>query len=70
VWLDTVGIVLEALLLTAIVVVSLTAYTYWAAKNGHDFSFLGPILFTSLIVIVLFGFVQVLSSAPVFPPLT
>jgi FtsH-binding integral membrane protein len=52
------GIVLEALLLTAIVVVSLTAYTYWAAKNGYDFSFLGPILFTSLIVIVLFGLVQ------------
>jgi FtsH-binding integral membrane protein len=52
------AIVLEALLLTAIVVVSLTAYTYWAAKRGHDFSFLGPILFTSLVIVVMFGFVQ------------
>jgi len=52
------AIVLEALLLTAIVVVSLPAYTYWAAKRGHDFSFLGPILFTSLVIVVMFGFVQ------------
>jgi FtsH-binding integral membrane protein len=56
--LDPAAIVLEALLLTAIVVVSLTAYTYWAAKRGHDFSFLGPILFTSLVIVVMFGFVQ------------
>lgn len=51
-------IVLEALILTAIVVVSLTAYTYWAAKKGHDFHFLGPILFTSLMVLILFGLLQ------------
>lgn len=52
-------IVLEALILTLAVVLSLTAYTHWAARRGHDFSFLGPILFTSLIVVVLFGFIQV-----------
>lgn len=55
---------LEALILTAVVVVSLTAYTYWAAKQGHDFSFLGPILFTSIIILLLFGFIQVLLEAP------
>jgi FtsH-binding integral membrane protein len=52
-------IVLEALILTAAVVVSLTAYTYWAASKGYDFSYLGPILFVSLIVLVLFGIIQV-----------
>ena len=52
-------IVLEALILTAAVVVSLTAYTYWAAKQGHDFSFLGPILFASIMVLFLFGIIQV-----------
>jgi len=51
-------IVLEALILTAAVVVSLTAYTYWAAKQGHDFSFLGPILFASIMVLFLFGIIQ------------
>ncbi|KAG0578895.1 hypothetical protein M758_4G060700 [Ceratodon purpureus] len=52
-------IVLEALLLTAVVVFSLTAYTHWAARKGYDFSFLGPILFTSLMIVLLFGFIQV-----------
>lgn len=52
-------IVLEALILTAAVVFSLTGYTFWASKKGKDFSFLGPILFSSLIVIILFGFIQV-----------
>jgi FtsH-binding integral membrane protein len=51
-------IVLEALLLTATVVLSLTAYTYWASKNGYDFNFLGPILFVSVIVLVVFGLIQ------------
>ena len=53
-------IVLEALILTAAVVFSLTGYTFWASKKGKDFSFLGPILFSSLIVIILFGFIQVM----------
>ena len=54
---------LEALILTAVVVLSLTAYTHWAARKGHDFSFLGPMLFTSLWIVILFGFIQVCSSA-------
>ncbi|XP_038720692.1 BI1-like protein [Tripterygium wilfordii] len=51
-------IVLEALILTGAVVSSLTGYTFWAAKKGKDFSFLGPILFTSLIILILTGFIQ------------
>ncbi|XP_071723381.1 BI1-like protein [Rutidosis leptorrhynchoides] len=52
------SIVLEALILTAAVVSSLTGYTFWAAKRGKDFSFLGPILFTSLVILVLTSFMQ------------
>ncbi|XP_044500451.1 BI1-like protein [Mangifera indica] len=51
-------IVLEALILTSAVVCSLTGYTFWASKKGKDFSFLGPILFTSLIILVLTSFMQ------------
>jgi len=51
-------IVLEALILTAAVVVSLTAYTYWAASKGYDFSYLGPILFVGVIILILFGIIQ------------
>lgn len=43
-------VIWESALLTTVVVVCLTLYTFWAARRGHDFSFLGPILFTSLIV--------------------
>nr|PNR48182.1 hypothetical protein PHYPA_012657 [Physcomitrium patens] len=45
--------------LTTMVVVSLTGYTYWAAKKGMDFHFLGPLLFTSLLVLNFFGFIQI-----------
>ncbi|XP_028065949.1 BI1-like protein [Camellia sinensis] len=51
-------IVLEALILTSAVVVSLTGYTFWASKKGKDFSYLGPILFTSLFTLFLAGFIQ------------
>ncbi|TXG71858.1 hypothetical protein EZV62_000437 [Acer yangbiense] len=51
-------IVLEALILTSAVVCGLTGYTFWASKKGKDFSFLGPILFTSLLVLILTSFMQ------------
>ncbi|KAL8171335.1 hypothetical protein V2J09_023139 [Rumex salicifolius] len=51
-------IVLEALILTSAVVCSLTAYTFWASKRGKDFSFLGPILFSCLIILIVTGFIQ------------
>ncbi|KAG8370119.1 hypothetical protein BUALT_Bualt14G0084300 [Buddleja alternifolia] len=47
-------IVLEALILTSAVVAALTGYTFWASKKGKDFSFMGPILFTSLFILMFF----------------
>ncbi|KAJ6336043.1 hypothetical protein OIU78_012612 [Salix suchowensis] len=35
-------VILESAILTSVVVVSLTMYTFWAARRGHDFNFLGP----------------------------
>ncbi|URE42059.1 Transmembrane BAX inhibitor motif-containing protein 4, partial [Musa troglodytarum] len=52
-------IVLEALILTSAVVLSLTGYTFWASRKGKDFSYLGPILFAALIVLILTTFIQV-----------
>lgn len=52
-------VILEAVILTAVVVVSLTLYTFWAVKRGHDFNFLGPFLFGALIVLVVFSFIQI-----------
>ncbi|KAK4798223.1 hypothetical protein SAY86_030549 [Trapa natans] len=52
-------IVLEALILTSAVVCALTGYTFWASKKGKDFSFLAPILFTSLVVLIMTSFLQV-----------
>lgn len=52
-------IVLEAAILTSVVVVGLTLYTFWAAKRGQDFSFLGPFLFSAVLVLIVFGLIQV-----------
>ncbi|KAF3794545.1 BI1-like protein [Nymphaea thermarum] len=51
-------IVLEALILTSTVVCSLTGYTFWAVKKGKDFSYLGPILFSGLILLIVTGLIQ------------
>lgn len=53
-------VILEALILTTGVVLALTLYTFWAAKRGYDFSFLGPMLSTALMVLILFCFIQLL----------
>ncbi|KEH23825.1 hypothetical protein MtrunA17_Chr7g0260311 [Medicago truncatula] len=53
-------VILEAVILTTVVVFSLTLYTFWAAKRGHDFSFLGPFLFAALLVLLVFAFIQIL----------
>lgn len=52
------SIILEALILTAAVVISLTAYTFWAARRGYDFSFLGPMLFAGVMILFLFVLFQ------------
>lgn len=51
--------ILEAAILTTVVVLSLTVYTFWAAKKGYDFNFLGPFLFGALIVLMVFALIQV-----------
>ncbi|KAI4342718.1 hypothetical protein MLD38_027308 [Melastoma candidum] len=51
-------VVLEAAILTAVVTVGLTLYTFWAAKRGKDFSFLGPFLFAAVLVLMVFGLIQ------------
>ncbi|KAG6492766.1 hypothetical protein ZIOFF_047731 [Zingiber officinale] len=53
-------IILEAAILTAVVVVSLTVYTFWAARRGHDFSFLGPFLFSAFMGMMVFASIQIL----------
>lgn len=61
---ETAMIVMEAALLTGVVTGSLTMYTFWAVKRGSDFSFLGPFLFASLMVMLLFSIIQVNISSP------
>lgn len=53
-------VILESVILTAAVVISLTLYTFWAAKRGHDFNFLGPFLFGAVVVLMLFAIIQIL----------
>ena len=57
-------VILESVILTTAVVLSLTVYTFCAAKRGHDFNFLGPFLFGALIVLMLFAFIQVCGLLP------
>lgn len=53
-------VILEAVILTAVVVIGLTVYTFWAASRGYDFNFLGPFLFGSVLVLIVFSFIQIL----------
>ncbi|TYI70520.1 hypothetical protein E1A91_D08G227500v1 [Gossypium mustelinum] len=52
-------VILESVVLTAVVVVALTLYTFWAARRGHDFHFLGPFLFGAVIVLMVFSLIQI-----------
>ncbi|KAK7396391.1 hypothetical protein VNO78_17366 [Psophocarpus tetragonolobus] len=52
-------IVLESLILTTVMVVSLTLYTFWAARRGHDFNFLMPFLLGALLILIVFGLIQI-----------
>lgn len=51
-------VILESAILTAVVVVSLTLYTFWAARRGHDFNFLGPFLFAAVMILMVFALIQ------------
>ncbi|CAL9163447.1 unnamed protein product [Musa hybrid cultivar] len=52
-------IVLEALILTSAVVASLTGYTFWASRKGKDFSYLGPFVFSGLIILLVTSLIQI-----------
>ncbi|KAG6521876.1 hypothetical protein ZIOFF_019009 [Zingiber officinale] len=52
-------IVLEALILTSAVVSSLTGYTFWASRKGKDFSYIGPFLFSGLIILLVTSTIQI-----------
>ncbi|RRT36942.1 hypothetical protein B296_00056276, partial [Ensete ventricosum] len=56
-------VILESVVLTGLVVVSLTIYTFWAAARGHDFTFLGPFLFSSIMILFVFVLIQVKAHA-------
>ncbi|KAJ4957293.1 hypothetical protein NE237_014076 [Protea cynaroides] len=53
-------VILESVILTAVVIISLTLYTFWAARKGYDFSFLGPFLFGAVLVLMFFILIQIL----------
>ncbi|XP_074557875.1 BI1-like protein [Curcuma longa] len=52
-------IVLEALILTSAVVSSLTGYTFWASRKGKDFSYIGPFLFSGLVILLVTSTIQI-----------
>ncbi|KAJ3697498.1 hypothetical protein LUZ61_001203 [Rhynchospora tenuis] len=51
-------VILESAMLTAVVVISLTVYTFWAARRGHDFRFLGPFLFAAIMILFVYALIQ------------
>ncbi|XP_024532232.1 BI1-like protein [Selaginella moellendorffii] len=51
-------IVLQALILTATITIGLTLFTFWAVNRGYDFGFLGPLLFASVLVLIVWGIIQ------------
>ncbi|RLN35612.1 BI1-like protein isoform X2 [Panicum miliaceum] len=53
-------IIIEAASLTLVAVVGLTLYTFWAARRGHDFSFLGPFLAAACLILMLYWLAQML----------
>ncbi|KAM5563661.1 protein LIFEGUARD 4-like [Rosa sericea] len=52
-------VILESVILTVVVVIALTLYTFWAARRGQDFNFLGPFLSGALLVLIVFSLIQV-----------
>ncbi|XP_039140282.1 protein LIFEGUARD 4-like [Dioscorea cayenensis subsp. rotundata] len=52
-------VVLEAAVLTIAVVVAITLYTFWAAKRGYDFNFLGPFLTAAILILLIYWAIQI-----------
>lgn len=53
-------VVLQAAILTAVAVIGLTIFTFWAAHRGHDFTFMYPFLAASLLVLLAYLIIQVI----------
>lgn len=53
-------VILQSAILTAVAMLILTLYTFWASRRGYDFKFLGPFLFAALIALLVFALIQVL----------
>jgi len=56
-------IVFQALLITAVVTLALTVYTFVGVKKGQDYGYMGPMLFAGLSCLVLWGFLQMFFPA-------
>ncbi|XP_006663554.1 protein LIFEGUARD 2-like [Oryza brachyantha] len=52
-------VILQATILTAVAVIGLTIFTFWAAHRGHDFSFMDPFLTTSIFVLLAYLIIQI-----------
>lgn len=52
--------VLQSAILTAVAVIGLTLFTFWAANMGHDFTFMFPFLFVSLLVLLVYLLIQMM----------
>jgi FtsH-binding integral membrane protein len=55
--------IVQALVITAAVVLGLTAYAFHATRRGVDFSFMGPMLFGCLTAMIVWSIIQLF-----FPP--
>lgn len=53
------SIVIQAVVITAGVVTGLTAYTFWATRRGVEFTWMGPLLFSALWAMIIWGFLQI-----------
>ncbi|KAK6141463.1 hypothetical protein DH2020_024784 [Rehmannia glutinosa] len=51
--------VIETLIATTVVVICLTAYTFWAARKGQDFGFLAPFLLSIIVILLIFTIFQI-----------
>lgn len=60
-------VVLQAAILTAVAVIALTIFTFWAAHRGHDFTFMYPFLAASLLVLLAYLIIQVIFFFPAQP---
>ncbi|PVH34432.1 hypothetical protein PAHAL_8G217600 [Panicum hallii] len=52
-------VVLQSAILTAVAVLGLTLFTFWAVKKGYDFTFMFPFLFTCVNVLLVYLVIQI-----------